>query len=107
MTLGDRIAVHVRRRASSSSGRPQEVYDRPANLFVAGFIGSPPMNLLRRRSVRWACSRPARSRCRCPGVPDGEVVLGVRPERLAPGGRRRRPPALDFRSRSSSRWGAR
>ena len=33
-------------------GGPQDVYDRPANLFVAGFIGSPPMNLMPGASVR-------------------------------------------------------
>ena len=36
----------LRRQVSSRLGPPQEVYDRPANVFVAGFIGSPPMNLL-------------------------------------------------------------
>ena len=45
MTMGERIVVmcdgHVQQVAS-----PQEIYDRPANMFVAGFIGSPPMNLL-------------------------------------------------------------
>jgi multiple sugar transport system ATP-binding protein len=42
--MGDRIAV-LRDGALQQVGRPGEVYDRPANLFVAGFIGSPPMNL--------------------------------------------------------------
>src|SRR6059036_41457 len=45
MTLGDRIAVMSAGRPQQI-GAPQDVYDRPANLFVAGFIGSPPMNLL-------------------------------------------------------------
>ncbi len=46
MTLGDRIAV-LSDGKLQQLGPPQEVYDRPANVFVAGFIGSPPMNLLR------------------------------------------------------------
>jgi multiple sugar transport system ATP-binding protein len=46
MTMGDRIAV-LREGVLQQVGPPAEVYDRPANLFVAGFIGSPPMNLAR------------------------------------------------------------
>jgi multiple sugar transport system ATP-binding protein len=42
MTLGDLIAV-MNEGALQQLGDPQDVYDRPANLFVAGFIGSPPM----------------------------------------------------------------
>ena len=45
MTLGDRVSVMQGGRLQQS-GIPQQVYDRPANLFVAGFIGAPPMNLL-------------------------------------------------------------
>src|SRR5947207_6699 len=48
MTLADRIVVMSAGRLQQI-GRPQEVYRRPKNLFVAGFIGSPPMNLLRGR----------------------------------------------------------
>ncbi|HET7567639.1 MAG TPA: sn-glycerol-3-phosphate ABC transporter ATP-binding protein UgpC [Gaiellaceae bacterium] len=44
LTMGDRIAV-LRDGELQQVGGPAEVYDRPANLFVAGFIGSPPMNL--------------------------------------------------------------
>ena len=44
LTMGDRIAV-MREGSLQQIGGPSEVYDRPANLFVAGFIGSPPMNL--------------------------------------------------------------
>ncbi|MCX2947920.1 ABC transporter ATP-binding protein [Lentzea sp. NEAU-D7] len=45
MTLGDRVAV-MRRGVLQQVGPPQELYDRPVNLFVAGFIGSPGMNLV-------------------------------------------------------------
>ena len=45
MTMGDRVAV-LRRGELQQTDEPQRVYDRPANLFVASFIGSPAMNLL-------------------------------------------------------------
>jgi ABC-type sugar transport system ATPase subunit len=45
MTMGDRIAV-ITDGVLQQAGPPQHVYDRPANLFVARFIGSPPMNTL-------------------------------------------------------------
>ena len=63
MTLADRVVVMSRARVQQI-GTPQDIYDRPTNLFVAGFIGSPPMNLLNGQG----------------GAPD--VVLGVRPEDL-------------------------
>src|SRR4029450_5530261 len=44
MTMGDRAAV-VRSGTLEQLGAPQELYESPANLFVASFIGSPPMNL--------------------------------------------------------------
>src|SRR5471032_2795812 len=46
MTLGDRIAV-MKDGVVQQFGSPQEIYDQPSNLFVAGFIGSPSMNFLR------------------------------------------------------------
>jgi len=45
MTLGDRVAV-MRRGVLQQLASPRELYDQPCNLFVAGFIGSPPMNFL-------------------------------------------------------------
>src|SRR5947199_4357382 len=45
MTMGDRVAV-MRNGILQQVAAPQELYDHPANLFVAGFIGTPPMNLL-------------------------------------------------------------
>ncbi len=45
MTLATMVAV-MKGGAVQQVGAPQEIYDRPANLFVAGFIGSPPMNLV-------------------------------------------------------------
>src|SRR5688572_27128023 len=45
MTLGDRVAV-LRKGVLQQTAHPRELYDHPTNLFVAGFIGSPPMNFL-------------------------------------------------------------
>jgi multiple sugar transport system ATP-binding protein len=45
MTLGDRVAV-LRRGLLQQLATPRELYDEPVNMFVAGFIGSPPMNFL-------------------------------------------------------------
>ncbi|WP_297092537.1 ABC transporter ATP-binding protein [Thermococcus sp.] len=45
MTMGDRIAV-INAGVLQQVGSPEEVYDKPANTFVAGFIGSPPMNFM-------------------------------------------------------------
>jgi multiple sugar transport system ATP-binding protein len=51
MTMGDRIAV-MRGGILQQTDEPQRVYDRPRNLFVASFIGSPPMNLVQARLER-------------------------------------------------------
>jgi multiple sugar transport system ATP-binding protein len=51
MTMGDRVAV-MRKGNLEQVATPQELYDRPVNLFVAGFIGSPPMNLFEATLVR-------------------------------------------------------
>ncbi|MDL2398135.1 ABC transporter ATP-binding protein [Rhizobium mayense] len=85
MTLADRIVV-LNKAVIQQIGTPAEIYARPANTFVAAFIGSPPMNLLpghvsggrfESDGGRFALSQP-----------DGEIILGVRPEhvRLAPQG---------------------
>ena len=51
MTMGDRVAV-MKKGLLQQVDTPQFIYDNPANLFVAGFIGSPPMNLCEARLVR-------------------------------------------------------
>jgi len=84
MTLGDRIAVMSAGRLLQI-GVPQDVYDHPANVFVAGFIGSPPMNLLRGAAIAGTVSAGAFSFARA-GVADGAVTVGVRPEALRPAG---------------------
>jgi sn-glycerol 3-phosphate transport system ATP-binding protein len=80
MTLGDRIAVLDRGRLQQL-GTPDEVFDSPANLFVAAFMGSPPMNLLRGKASGGRLSAGALS-FEASGVPDGDVVIGFRPESL-------------------------
>jgi multiple sugar transport system ATP-binding protein len=88
MTMGDRIAV-LKDGLLMQVGTPQELYDRPANHFVAGFIGSPAMNLIEAPLV------DGRVRLGTKAVPIAEsaaaalhqqgrssVVIGVRPEDL-------------------------
>ena len=64
MTLAERMIVMNAGRMEQI-GTPDEVYHRPATTFVAGFIGSPPMNLVRGRGAGLAASRSAASCCRC------------------------------------------
>jgi multiple sugar transport system ATP-binding protein len=89
MTMADQIVV-MRDGVVEQRGEPLELYDRPANLFVAGFIGSPAMNFLPgriRREARGArvemangLSVPLNGNV---AVEDGQhVVLGTRPEHL-------------------------
>ena len=82
MTLGDRIAVLSEGRLQQL-GPPQEVYDRPANVFVAGFIGSPPMNLLRARATGGRVTAGELT-LDVGGARDGDLVIGLRPESLRP-----------------------
>ncbi|MFF7454422.1 ABC transporter ATP-binding protein [Kitasatospora sp. NPDC008115] len=87
MTLGDRVVV-LRAGVVQQVGPPQRLYDEPANLFVAGFIGSPGMNLLRGRleegALRTALGDlplPDRLRRRLTAADaPREVVVGIRPE---------------------------
>ena len=85
MTLADRVVVMSRARIQQI-GTPETIYNRPANLFVAGFIGSPPMNLLTGQLRNGVFTAPG---VRIDGflIPagataSGGVVLGVRPEDL-------------------------
>ncbi|MEV1118173.1 ABC transporter ATP-binding protein [Actinosynnema sp. NPDC049800] len=86
LALADRIAVMEAGRLRQL-GTPREVFQRPADTFVANFIGSTPMNLIgaRTRDGHVECAGT-----RLPGPPglaDGTpVVVGVRPEYLAPAG---------------------
>ncbi|HEY2771098.1 MAG TPA: sn-glycerol-3-phosphate ABC transporter ATP-binding protein UgpC [Solirubrobacteraceae bacterium] len=93
MTLADRIAV-LSDGKLQQLGPPQEVYDKPANVFVAGFIGSPPMNLLKGSCQNGVVSAGEFTVKRS-GVPDGELIIGLRHESLGPA--TNGVPSLDFR----------
>jgi multiple sugar transport system ATP-binding protein len=91
MTMGDRVAV-LRKGELQQVASPQELYDNPLNMFVAGFIGSPAMNMLEARIeqrdgrlVAVAGDAEIRLDQRHASLSrwvGGEVVLGVRPEDL-------------------------
>ncbi|MCW7537925.1 ABC transporter ATP-binding protein [Aquabacterium sp. A7-Y] len=93
MTLATRVAV-MRGGCIQQIDTPAEVYARPANLFVAGFLGSPPMNFIEGRLGTDADGRPVfmaaglavpLATYRFGGPPEigRSVVLGVRPEHLS------------------------
>jgi multiple sugar transport system ATP-binding protein len=95
MTLGDRIAV-MKDGVVQQFGAPQDIYDSPSNLFVAGFIGAPPMNFIQGKLVeqgsgvgveidtgikRSVLNLPFTSP-KVKGHVGKEVILGLRPERI-------------------------
>src|ERR687897_42450 len=86
MTMGDRVAV-MKAGILQEVGDPQYLYDNPANIFVAGFIGSPPMNMAVGKVIR----------------PDGNgdlaVRLGSATIRLHPAGTSQRPALASYVSR--------
>ncbi|WP_397542146.1 sn-glycerol-3-phosphate import ATP-binding protein UgpC [Roseovarius salis] len=83
MTLADRLVV-LNDGAIEQVGRPIDVYDRPASVFVAEFIGSPPMNILPGRCGPDGVVTRAGVSLGAVDVPDGDVVIGIRPEHLRP-----------------------
>jgi multiple sugar transport system ATP-binding protein len=81
LTMGDRIAV-LKDGILQQVGTPRDLYETPANIFVAGFIGSPSMNILPSEFIDGAV-RFGTSATPLPGAPaSGPVLLGVRPEDL-------------------------
>ncbi|HEX9034853.1 MAG TPA: sn-glycerol-3-phosphate ABC transporter ATP-binding protein UgpC [Streptosporangiaceae bacterium] len=83
MTLGTRVAV-ISGGVLQQVAPPQELYRRPANLFVAGFIGSPPMNLIDARLERsGAASDPGAGVTRLSDVDGGGPVVVFGPHRFA------------------------
>jgi len=93
MTLGDKVAV-MKDGVIQQFGTPHEIYNNPANLFVASFIGSPPMNFvplrIRQRDGRWVgVLNSEKGSCELPlpitsdeGLRDRELILGIRPEQI-------------------------
>ncbi len=108
MTMGDRVAVMSHGRLQQVD-TPQRLYDAPANLFVAGFIGTPPMNLLAAEVIssngglavdvggqQFPLSDEALRRF--PGVRSGgprPIVLGIRADDLHPAARRPDLPSIN------------
>ena len=96
MTLGDKVAV-MKDGIVQQFGTPKEIYNNPANLFVASFIGSPPMNFiplrLSRDAAGWhALLESGQDRCELPldlangqSLEGREVILGIRPEQISVG----------------------
>ena len=95
MTLGDRIVI-MKDGFIQQIGTPQEVFDHPANLFVAGFIGTPQMNffdakLVKNDDGKYAVSidginvelsEDKQARLSAKNIPEQDVTLGVRPDHI-------------------------
>ena len=95
MTMADKIVV-MRDGIVEQTGGPLDLYDHPVNTFVAGFIGSPAMNMIpgtarAARAAHSASSSATASRCRCPPAraptTARPVLFGLRPEHCALGER--------------------
>jgi multiple sugar transport system ATP-binding protein len=90
MTMGDRVAV-LRLGKLQQFASPTELYDHPANVFVAGFIGSPAMNRLDGAlvpngvQVAGATIRPPDAQLQA-AQGHGKLTVGIRPEHLSVGG---------------------
>ena len=100
MTMADKIVV-LHDGVVEQIGSPLELYDRPANLFVAGFIGSPAMNFIKARLE--GGDRPTLVTASGVKVPldaaprvaaGSEIVMGVRPEHVSLGGPRAMPAEI-------------
>jgi len=88
MAMADKIAV-MNRGLIEQFATPQEIYDRPVSMFVADFIGSPPMNFLPLRSGLSKGTKALRVNGATVAVPEiredrveSELALGVRPEHI-------------------------
>ena len=88
MSMADKIAV-MNQGGIEQLASPQEIYDRPASMFVADFIGSPPMNFLHFRSGLQSGANEVRVNGAILAVPkvredrsEADLVLGVRPEHI-------------------------
>jgi len=107
MTLGSRVAV-MRDGVIQQVDRPQQLYDEPANLFVAGFIGSPPMNFVPARLLGTRIELPfgdvdlsTEIRAQLAGTPrtPAAIIAGIRPEHIEdPALAQPRPGSLRFRA---------
>ncbi len=90
MTLGDRIAV-MKDGIIQQLGTPQEIYDRPSNLFVASFMGSPTMNFLKGKVIKQnqGCGFQLNAQTtlplpqECSKFIGKSPLLGIRPEQIS------------------------
>ena len=105
MTLGDRIAL-LKGGRLQQVGAPLELYERPTNAFVAGFIGTPPMNLLPAvvgngqgtlEGIGFSLPVPAAWQPWAREARGRRVLVGIRPEHLLPAGRETPGPAAPLR----------
>jgi multiple sugar transport system ATP-binding protein len=87
MQMGDKIVV-MNHGSIEQFGTPQDIYDKPATMFVADFIGSPSMNFLRFHGSVEAAADSVTMQNLTFGIPqtrepfDGDIVFGVRPEHV-------------------------
>lgn len=85
MTLADRIVI-MQGGAIQQIGTPDEIYNDPATTFVAGFIGSPPMNLIDGTIENGAFAAPGIEVAGLSAAQSGKAILGFRPEDCIVGG---------------------
>ena len=83
MSISDLIVV-MKDGVIQQIGKPQEVYDEPVNLFVAKFLGTPPINVFRAEVKDGALMIGTEAVLRVSGVADGEVYAAIRPEGFIP-----------------------
>jgi multiple sugar transport system ATP-binding protein len=83
MSISDMIVV-MKLGVVQQIGAPQEVYDDPANLFVAKFLGTPPINVFKGRVENGKLVLGENAVLDVPGVADREVFVGIRPEGFVP-----------------------
>ena len=83
MSISDMIVV-MKLGVVQQIGKPQEVYDDPANLFVAKFLGTPPINVFSGRVEAGRLYIGSDDVMAVAGVPDQEVTVGIRPEGFVP-----------------------
>ena len=79
MSISDQIAV-MKEGVLQQTGRPQEVYDDPANLFTARFLGTPPINLFRGSIRNGTLFIGTEAVLPAAGLSDQPVLAGIRPE---------------------------
>jgi multiple sugar transport system ATP-binding protein len=85
MAMGDRILV-VNRGIVEQNSSPEELYSNPVNAYVARAIGSPPMNMLRGKVANGVLNHGGVSVPVSADAPEGDVIVGIRPEDLHPAG---------------------